>query len=133
MQFWWSLWLNETWIELTKTNQSQLQQSILISNSDTSCNLCLHWYFSHQVSSPYFLCFSLLHIQVHLYFMKSEPESTRISDANFMSTCERVDTFFSPTMWHHAGRPTTGHWTETIGINITSPQETDHYTLSTHK
>ena len=50
-----------------------------------------------------------------------------------VSTCERVDTFFSPTMWHHAGRPTTGHWMETIGINITSPQETDHYTLSTHK
>ena len=22
---------------------------------------------------------------------------------------ERVDTFFSPRMWHHAGRPTTGH------------------------
>ena len=45
------------------------------------------------------------------------------------STCERVDTFFSPRMWHHAGRPTTGHSTETIGINVTSPQETDNCTL----
>ena len=42
---------------------------------------------------------------------------------------ERVDTFFSPRMWHHAGRPTTGHCTETIGINVTSPQETDNCTL----
>ena len=61
-QFWCSLWLNETWIEFTKTNQSQLQQSILISNSDTSCNLCLHWYFSHQVSSPHFFCFYFRYI-----------------------------------------------------------------------
>ena len=30
---------------------------------------------------------------------------------------ERVETFFSPRMWHHAGRPTTGHSTETIGKN----------------
>ena len=30
---------------------------------------------------------------------------------------ERVDTFFSPRMWHHAGRPTTGHSTETIEAN----------------
>ena len=32
-------------------------------------------------------------------------------------------------MWHHAGRPTTGHSTETIGLFTTSPQETDHFTL----
>ena len=32
----------------------------------------------------FIFCPSLLHIQVHLYFMKSEPESTRISDANFI-------------------------------------------------
>ena len=25
--------------------------------------------------------------------------------------------FFSPSMWHHAGRPTTGHWTEAIEAN----------------
>ena len=42
---------------------------------------------------------------------------------------EGVDTFFSPRMWHHAGCPTTGHSTETIGINVTSPQETDNCTL----
>ena len=42
---------------------------------------------------------------------------------------ERVDTFFPARMWHHAGRPTTGHCTRTIGINITSPQETDNCTL----
>ena len=37
--------------------------------------------------------------------------------------------FFSPRMWHHAGRPTTAHCSETIGINVTSPQETDNCTL----
>ena len=36
-------------------------------------------------------------------------------------------------MWHHAGRPTTGHCEETIGINIISPQETEHYTLMRNK
>ena len=30
---------------------------------------------------------------------------------------ERVDTFFSPRIWHHAGRPTTGRSAETIGKN----------------
>ena len=30
---------------------------------------------------------------------------------------ERVDTFFSPRIWHHAGRPTTGHSAETIRKN----------------
>ena len=46
---------------------------------------------------------------------------------------ERVDTFFSSRMWHHAGRPTTGHCTETIEINTTSHQETDHYTQTSDK
>ena len=32
----------------------------------------------------FIFCPSLLYIQVHLYFMKSEPESTRISVANFI-------------------------------------------------
>ena len=41
--------------------------------------------------------------------------------------------FFSQRMWHHAGRPTTGHCEETIGINIISPQETEHYTLMRNK
>ena len=31
---------------------------------------------------------------------------------------ERVDTFFSLRIWHHAGRPTTGHSAETIGTMI---------------
>ena len=30
--------------------------------------------------------------------------------------------FFSLPMWHHAGRPTTDHCTETIGINSYSPR-----------
>ena len=49
--------------------------------------------------------------------------------SDFPGFGERVDTFFPSRMWHHAGRPTTGHCTETIGINVTSPQETDNCTL----
>ena len=58
--------------------------------------------------------------------------------ANGSNVCERSANpkpgfgqrvIFSPRMWHHAGRPTTGHCTETIGINVTSPQETDNCTL----
>lgn len=48
-------------IEVTKTNQSNQQKSILISNSDASCNLCLHWYFSHQVSTPRYFMPNLIH------------------------------------------------------------------------
>ena len=48
---------------------------------------------------------------------------------------ERVETFFSPRMRHHAGRPTTGHYTETMGINTYSQRGTDNYTqtLDKHK
>ena len=31
-----------------------------------------------------------------------------------LRTCERVETFSSPRMWHHTGRSTMGHSTETI-------------------
>ena len=41
---------------------------------------------------------------------------------------ERVETFFSLRMRHHAGRPTTDHSTETMGINSYSPRETDDFT-----
>jgi len=40
---------------------------------------------------------------------------------------------FSPRMWHHAGRPTTGHISETIRINSSSPQVTDSNTVTPHK
>ena len=46
---------------------------------------------------------------------------------------ERVETFFSPWMRHHAGRPTTGHSTETMGINTYSQRETDNYTQTLDK
>ena len=31
---------------------------------------------------------------------------------------ERVDTFFSPRIWRHAGGPTMDHWTETISLIV---------------
>ena len=46
---------------------------------------------------------------------------------------ERVETFFSPWMRYHAGRPTTGHSTETMGINTYSQRETDNYTQTLDK
>jgi len=50
-----------------------------------------------------------------------------------MGIDERVESFFSPRMRHHAGRPTTGHYTETMGINTYSQRETDNYTQTLDK
>ena len=47
--------------------------------------------------------------------------------------CQTVETFFSLWMWHHAGRPTTDHCAETIGINCYSPRETDDFTQTLDK
>ena len=46
---------------------------------------------------------------------------------------ETVETFFSLWMWHHAGRPTTDHCAETIGINCYSPREADDFTQTLDK
>ena len=46
---------------------------------------------------------------------------------------ERVETFFSLRMRHHAGRPTTDNCAETIGINTYSPREMDNYTQTLDK
>ena len=62
-------------------------------------------------------------------------ESQFYENSKLGSTYERVESFFSPRMRHHAGRPTTGHYTETMGINTYSQRETDNYTqtLDKHK
>jgi len=46
---------------------------------------------------------------------------------------KRSKLFFSLWMWHHAGRPTTDHCAETIGINCYSPRETDDFTQTLDK
>ena len=48
-------------------------------------------------------------------FVKEGP--AKLIHKKEMGFGERVDTYFSPRMWHHAGRPTTGHSTETIEAN----------------
>ena len=57
----------------------------------------------------------------HFYALRRITESAGGID-------ERVETFFSLRMRHHAGRPTTDHSTETMGINSYSPRETDDFT-----
>ena len=52
---------------------------------------------------------------------------------HFLRNDERVETFFSPWMRYHAGRPTTGHSTEIMGINTYSQRETDNYTQTLDK
>ena len=56
----------------------------------------------------------LLHNVTWVIIFSTKPKKR---GPNWTSTCERVDTFFSPRIWHHAGRPTTGHSAETIGTN----------------
>ena len=50
-----------------------------------------------------------------------------------MEIDERVETFFSLRMGHHAGRSTAGPCTETMGINSYSKQEKDNYTQTLDK
>ena len=82
------LWLNETLIELKQINHGDKNQSwfqilirhIIYAYVDTFRTKSLYG----RESLSHFFWFSFMHIGVHLYFKQSEPESTRISDANFI-------------------------------------------------
>ena len=74
---------------------------------------------SQNIGFDYKICFKTVSFKVDFKFM--------ISQATKRGDGEIVETFFHYGC-DHVGRPTTNHWTETIGINSYLPQKTDNFT-----
>ena len=100
----------------------------VLSNSWPQTSFCLQFYYLLNIVWLPLPC-QILSSQKQ----KSETANTMVGkNINttmrwFRAVCntsgfgERVETFFSPKMWQHTGRPTTGYCTESIGLNSWTP------------